>query len=354
MRTRARILLVRHGAGRGRDTPYLEPCLEHLARHRPALHARLRLHDTGERPPGGGTPVLDDVAAVVFWLADPLATLYPECFGEATRIADDAAKRRVRIVNHPRALAASTKSEQSRRWRAAGVPTPRMWRFADRDELVEVSREVPFPAVLRPDGLHGQIGTRWLPDRAALLETATRDIVFPTTLTEFVDVRATYRTAGSRSGHDAIWRRFHHKKRAFVFGDRVRTNHVFFSRDPIVGKHTSTFWEYEHLGSWPPWRKLAAWSTCRACVRADHAHWRRREEAPDLLRRAAAALELGHVAFDYATFPDGRVILWEANPYFALEPWQEAMLTRWRRTRERTPSFYEAIGDLFAELLDDA
>ncbi|MGD8395719.1 MAG: hypothetical protein PVF43_09605 [Candidatus Eiseniibacteriota bacterium] len=353
MGTGSRILLVRHGAGRGRDAPYLEPCLEFLARRRPALHARLHLHHTGKRP-YGPAPALDDVAAVVFWLADPLEELYPECFAEAMRIADAAEARGLRIANHPRALAASTKSEQNRRWRAAGIPTPRMWRFADRDELEAVSREIPFPTVLRPDGLHGQIGTRWLRDRAALLAAATGNVALPGTLTEFVDVRATYRAAGRRSGHHAIWRRFHHKKRAFVFGDRVRTNHIFFSRHPIVGKHSSTFWEYEHLGRWPPWRKLPAWHACRACVRADHAHWRRREEASELLRHAARVLELDHVAFDYAAFPGGDLILWEANPYFALERWQEAMLPAWRRMSERTPSFYEAIGDQFERLLDGA
>ncbi len=62
---RGAILVVRHGRGRGRKSPYMDRALEHLAVRRPELHASLCFWKTGE-----ALPSLSGVAAIVFWLAD--------------------------------------------------------------------------------------------------------------------------------------------------------------------------------------------------------------------------------------------------------------------------------------------
>jgi hypothetical protein len=96
----------------------MEPVFEALARRSPALAARVRIHETG-----APAPSLDGVAAVVFWLADPLRERFPACFEEAVALAAEARRRGVPIVNPPESLSNTVKSRQARRWREAGFDT---------------------------------------------------------------------------------------------------------------------------------------------------------------------------------------------------------------------------------------
>src|SRR5512146_2158218 len=91
------VLLVRHGPGRGRLDNYGNGWLKRLARTGPDLRRRIRIHETGS----GDSPSLDDVAAVVFLLADPVRELYPACYAEASAIAAAATARGIRLVNPP-------------------------------------------------------------------------------------------------------------------------------------------------------------------------------------------------------------------------------------------------------------
>ena len=91
--------------------------------------------------------------------------------------------------------------------------------------------------MLRPDNLYAQIGTHWLRDVTELNRVIDDWGYYPGTLAAFVNTRRPYR----EQEDDSVWARFFHKKRLFVFGDIVRTNHVFFSRSPIVGMKNSIF-----------------------------------------------------------------------------------------------------------------
>jgi D-alanine-D-alanine ligase-like ATP-grasp enzyme len=66
---------------------------------------------------------------------------------------------------------------------------------------------------------------------------------------------------------------------------------------------------------------------------------------------AVRALGLDSAALDYATTADGGVLLFEANPHPYFPPMHERMLVTERRTPERLVSYYETVGDFFAELV---
>jgi len=338
------LLIVRHGPGRGRDYPYLQSCLEHLEQRMPELFKRIRLHETGSPEPS-----LSGVRAVMFWLADPLRDFYPECFEEAMRIAQHAEQEDIPVFQHPESLSNATKSRVSRAWKEAGIPTPDLVHFRDREELDRRISEVSFPAVLRPDNLYSQIGTHWLRDVTELNRIIDNWNYYPGTLAEFVNIRRPYRDLEDGS----VWARFFHKKRLYVFGDIVRTTHVFFSRSPIVGMKNSIFYNYRQylIDNTKAPRELE--EDCAACLRADIEYWESREDNPELLRKAVHTLGLDIAALDYSSFPDGSTMLWEANPYFHLEPWQQAVLPRRRRTDIRIPSFYDSIGEFCHSLLED-
>ncbi|MEM8882523.1 MAG: hypothetical protein AAGD14_00470, partial [Planctomycetota bacterium] len=209
----ASLLLVRHGPDRGRIPNYLEHILDAVRESDPEVMQAVRDHRTGSPAPS-----LDDTRAVVFWLGDPLREWYPDCYTDASAIAREAEKRGIRIVNHPDALSRSVKSVQARLWHEAGIDTPSMTRFESREELRELLEGVRYPVVLRADEAHAQRGMRILNEAADLGDAA---VELPGALAEFVDTRAGWRTVRPRS----IWARLFHKKRAFVMGDIVRTNH---------------------------------------------------------------------------------------------------------------------------------
>jgi hypothetical protein len=333
------VLVVRHGPGRGRLEGYMEPALDFIRRARPDVARRLRLHATGGAPPD-----LDGIRAVLFWLADPLSH-YPACHAEALRIAAEARARGIRLANPPEALLHSIKSVQARLWEAAGIPTPRHWRYGDRAGLLALLARSAYPLLVRADEEHSQTHMHVCRSRAEAERIPDRRLAYPGAVAEFVDVRAAHAVSDSGS----LWAHLYHKKRLFVLGRIVRTNHIFFSRQPIVSEESSLFYRYTG------WRApLAAFSrvafTTRACIDADNAYWAMGEEEPDLMRQAAAALGLDYLAIDYATLPGGRVILWEANPYFYLPPLAHLALPRQRHTADRLASFYGAIADFLIDL----
>jgi hypothetical protein len=335
------VLIVRHGPGRGRGDSFGTPFLDYLRAERPRLAQSLRFWTTGSAP-----PALDGVDVVVFWLADPLRELYPECYQEAQSIADEASRRRLRLINAPEALSHTTKSVQSKRWLSAGIPAATCVPFLDRAEFEIRVRELDFPAIVRPDRLHSQAATYFCRTAGEAARLNDEQLVYPGVIVAFVDTREGYRTSLPGS----IWARFFHKKRAFVFGDRVVPNHIFFSKSPIVGLTSSTFARYRgkrrHL---TPVLRFRKWE--RDAVRVDNAFWQRAPEAPEAMLRAARALDLEVVALDYSTHFDGSVMLWEANPHFALPRWQDGVLPRLRRLEERIRGFAVAHGDFLEDLV---
>lgn len=351
------ILLVRHGAGRGRIPGYWDEALEHLARHHPRLWRRVRLHRTGEP-----LPALDDVGAAVFWLGDPLEELYPRCFEEASEIDS----RVPRVVNPPDALSNTIKSRQASLWRDAGLPTPPSRRFRTRAELREILDRIRYPVLLRPDREHSASRLHLCRSREEALSVPDDRLTYPGTATRFVDVRRGY----SSTLPQTLWARFHHKKRAFVFGETVVPGHLFFSSDPFVRAAGSTLEVHSDardlvrglLDDVPRWDRRLGLSrrllrlvpigrTARRSVRREVHFTTSAPERPDLMRKAARVLGLEFVALDYAVRADGRVVLWEANPYPSLTRWERGILPTRRRLRDRNGRLFEALAGFLGRLV---
>ncbi len=318
--TRA-VLIVCHGPGRGRLGGHVQRLVADARSASPGL--RVSLHETGS----GAAPALDGADAVFFWLADPLRESYPDCYAEAKEIERQATSRGLTVLNPPDALSHSAKSVQAERWRAAGIPAAPAHPFRNRAELAEVAGVARYPLIIRSDTDHG---ARRLPicnDRAQVLALAANRVPLPGVAISFIDTRASYPA-------DSVFGRYYHKKRVCVFGDVVVPNHVVFSPNRIVGMGNSTFRSYARFGgrlaslAW-----LRRWD--RAALRADRVYWQREPEAPDVMRRAVRALGVDFAAIDYSSFADGRVVLWEANPYFDLPPWRLGYMPRQRQLERR-------------------
>ena len=339
------ILLVRHGPGLGRFAGYGERTLQWIRRRDPALAERILVHETGT---GALPTAAAGAGAVVFWMADPLRELYPECHAEATQIAELAARRGARVVNPPAALSNTIKSTQARLWERAGVPCAVSHRFAGRAELEALLATMAMPVIVRPDLLHAQEGMRICGTPAEAVEAVEVDGRYPGALVPFVDTREDYR----RRDPANLWAQFYHKKRVYVFGDVVLPSCIFFSRSPVVAWKGSTFSRYDG------WRSLLEWAAYlrrfdREAVAADIAFVRNPPEQPALMRRATSALGLDFAAIDYSTFVDGSVVLWEANPHPYIPGWRSTGMPLVRRTLPRLARIHAQIAEFFRSLIHD-
>jgi hypothetical protein len=335
------VLVVRHGRGRGRHPRYLQALLDDLERRRPEVHRQLVIHETGA---DGGAPSLDGFGAVVFWLADPLRERFPECFAEASVLADEGRARGLRLVNPPAALSNTVKSTQSRIWQEAGIPSPVQVGAGSPAELVAGAAGLEYPVIVRPDDEHAQRGLRICTTRGEL-EDAAATVAFPAVAASLVDSRAAF----AETAPGTPFARYFHKKRAVVLGDRVIPNELFFSRSPIVASETCTFRKYAGRKSLPAVvSHLLPWD--RRCVDADVEFADRGAVPSDVLLRAVHALELDVAAVDYADLAGGGTVIWEANPHFQLPPIDNMYLAGPRRVRRRYDALTDAFGDFFARL----
>ncbi|HET9063152.1 MAG TPA: hypothetical protein VFO62_07685 [Candidatus Binatia bacterium] len=336
------VLIVRHGPGRGRDLLILPQIDEHIAKARPALRSRIRVHDTG-----APLPSLDGVVAILFYLCDPLKEHYPDCYAEAVAIASAARKRDIKLLNPPENLSNSVKSRQAELWQRAGIPCASARAIRSAADLEPAMAALGLPMILRSDDQHVQVDVR-LCKRIKHVDEAKHTLALPAVALQLIDVRNRWREAAP----DSIMARFHHKKRAMVFGDTVLNNHVFFSRSPIVGQSSCTF-----MADRRRWWKIlrgvgigrARW---RDTLAADYEFFHSPPEAPDVMLRAVAALGLHMAAIDYASLPGGEVVLWEANPYVHLPPWHHAVLADERHIRERTGHQIEVVTGWLDRLAD--
>jgi hypothetical protein len=305
----------------------------------PEIGSRLSFWETGTPQPD-----LNDVAAVLFVLQDPLREFHPDCFQDSVTLADRARELGARIINGPESLSNTIKTTQSRLWRDAGIPTPPCIAFSSIEDLYAAAKELASPMIIKSDLQHSQRGTLVVPDLDTLRRKPAEDIPLPGSLSPIVDTRADYAQLDPRSPYATHY----HKKRAMVFGSHVRNNHVFFSDQPIVGCMSSTF---RHFRSLNPISRVIGNARCRSHVDTDiDFHYSENDDA-ELLVKAAKVLGVEFCAIDYSTHADGRIMLWEANPFFSLHRWPIAVLTRRRKLDERLPHIHETAAAFFRDLL---
>lgn len=330
---RNKILFITHGPGRGRNVPTGDVFLNRLAAKSDPLLKQIRIHRTGD-----ARADLTDVGLVVFWLGDPLMQKYPACYLDAMAIADDAADRGIRILNHPDALSNTTKSVQAEIWAKAGVASAAAAPVANSLELPGAIDRVGFPCIVRSDEEHAQrhVATLFGPQDVPALDS--KDIL-PAVVLHLYDIREEYRQSDP-SDH-SLFSRYHHKARAFVIGDRVMASHLFFSPERIVGLSNCLF---QREASRP--RRMARCfgyhqALLNQLLEADDAYFNGPVQGASELVGAVKVLGLDFAAVDYSIQPDGRIIVWEANPYFWLPDGKASVLSRQRNAVARVDQTFD-------------
>jgi glutathione synthase/RimK-type ligase-like ATP-grasp enzyme len=306
--------------------------LGHIAARHPEAAARIEVVLHPNQP-----QQLEKCEVLVQLMPDPLER-FPERHAWAADIERRAREHGAAVVNSVRVLARATvKSEMLARWREAGIPCPRARRVSSKRELLAFMEEIGGAVIVKGDdgqclnanGLLENLDEARRFDFAAFqdkvefentnrsnrcLEDATPSrAVFAA---EFVDTR----------GNDGLVR----KARCIVMGDAVVRRHLYTSEKWVV--------------------RMPVWDGGEASKEAENRFLAQASTAEDeVCRRATRALGLDVAGIDFSWDKNGKPVLWEANPHYAisrrnLRPEEVANIQR----------HHDALLNYYTSLLRDA
>lgn len=220
------------------------------------------------------------VAAFSAWLQDPAVDwLPPNALARVRQIEGECDLRRVPVINSIDKHTNATKSVGAGIIASLGIRTPKIESLEDatrRDELAERS----FPLILRDDRGHGR--PSFHVTNADQLASVEWDRLRNPIVAEFIDVR---------SPKDGLYRKY----RYLAAGDVGVPRHLIISRD---------------------WEVRAKQRIRNAATQREELDYLREPDPNhDQLQAIRHAMGLDLVAFDYSYDPQGRLVVWEANPY---------------------------------------
>jgi hypothetical protein len=214
------------------------------------------------------------------WLQDPLREEHPQAYELARRVEDAILAAGGAVVNPVDPLSNAIKSVASARLRAAGVPMPKVAPISSSRALPE---GLAFPVIAREDRRHG--GPMQLcRDEQDLANVRWHELHEPVVV-EYRDVR----------GRDGCFRKW----RYVVAGEGGAPRHLVISKKWVVKAQ----------------RRVED-----AAAIAEELAYTGSREVPhrEILVRAAKALELDVVAFDYGRTQGGELVVFEPNPFATL------------------------------------
>jgi hypothetical protein len=290
---RSRLLIVRH---RTYQRQFFDVILKWIAANVPELLGLFDVHDLPVRIRDWSPYALH-----VPWLQDPVQQWSPEAYDQANRLAVECDARRIPVLNRVDCLINATKSRGAALMRGVGVATPRMAPIDDPREFERTLLGLAPPLFVREDWGHARHSFRV--DSEADLRHIPWPMFSRPVGIEIVDVR---------DPRDGVYRKY----RYVAAGDLGVSHHLQSSTEWITrGENRLITPETQD-------------DELRYITRADPNH--------DALQRARCALGLDLVAFDYGYTPDGKAIVWEANPF-------PAILFGTRRLIYRNPAIHRTL-----------
>ncbi|HRK20744.1 MAG TPA: hypothetical protein PLX06_02995 [Fimbriimonadaceae bacterium] len=270
-----KILVLRH---RLRDPAFYDQFLHWLVFHYPDTAEHFFIHDLPDPIPDNPRYCL-----LVPWLQDPVEQWSPTTFQQVVALSELLGQRGIRTVNRLENQANSSKCRASEIIRSVGFRTPRMVLIQDVKAFL-ATPNLPFPFIVREN--EGHRGPMIRVTCGAELERVPWKELFCPVAVEFVDVA---------DPNDGLYRKF----RYTVCGQYGVSHHMVVSENWITHgdnrliSDTSREEELEYLRQEDPHREA--------------------------FFKAAAAMELDLLAFDYGYDREGRPVVWEANPYPSIQ-----------------------------------
>ncbi|HET8553175.1 MAG TPA: hypothetical protein VFM97_11975 [Gammaproteobacteria bacterium] len=255
---------------------------EWLQEHDPAA-ARLFRHTTTGGPlarPTSGTSLL------IPWLWDPVRERKPALYRRLQALEARYERAGVPIINPVRHLSNAIKSRALATLRHAGFTAARALPLSGHSTFDEITAAVGLPFIVRNDhGSHGYVQLVHTPGDFQQVDWSR--LPHPVAL-EYIDTRSA----------DGLFRKY----RYLVTGDSGINRHLIIARPWCV-----------HAGD-----RVRE----RAYVDEEVAFLNEPNPHREALVRAARALKLDFVAFDYSVTRSGKLVIWEPNPFPGL--WSNA------------------------------
>lgn len=267
-----RFLIVRHP----RKSPHFyDVLLSWLEANHPAVRSRFELHLLGGRIRQRSYYVLH-----VPWLQDPVQAWSPTAYQQADRLARDCDALGIPIINRVDRLANAGKVNGAALIGATGIRTPRMARVVDLEVFRETRYGLELPLFVREDWRHSGPIFR-VDSPAELRQLPVRRFRRPVAV-EIIDVQ---------DPRDGLYRKYRYLA-AGEFG-------LPLSMHPCRS-----------------WFAKGTRTEFNAALRDEElAFLSQPDPNHERLQAARRALGLDFVAFDYSYDRQGRLVVWEANPF---------------------------------------
>ena len=214
------------------------------------------------------------------WLQDPVQRWSMDTYVQSLALAEECERHRVPVVNRVDRLLNATKFRGSQLMSAAGVRVPRMALVEDPNVFERDLCGLSLPLFIRED---------WGHDHKCFRIDAPSDL--PLVPWQSFKRPLAVELTDVRSPHDGLFRKY----RFVAAGDVGVSHHLHVSQEWITRGENRVI---------------------NPLTRAEElAYITQPDSNQEVLQRARLALGLDLVAFDYGYTPDGRLIVWEANPF---------------------------------------
>lgn len=267
-----RFLIVRHP---GKYPHFYNVLLHWLEEQYPDVRAFFDLRSLPCRIPDWSRYVLH-----VPWLQDPVQRWSLSGYRQANRLAAQCDQRQIPIINRVDRLLNTAKSTGARLIGSTGIRTPKMVRIEDARQFRETHGGLELPILVREDWGHGGLVCR-ADTLAEVRKLPLRRFSRPVAI-EFIDVQ---------SHHDRRYRKY----RYLAAGDLGMALSLHVCKD---------------------WKSKGGQAEFSEPFRDEElAYTNDPDPNHEQLQAARKALELDFVAFDYSYDHQGKIVVWEANPY---------------------------------------
>jgi hypothetical protein len=269
---RSRVLIVRH---RKYQRRFFDVILKWVATNVPELAPLFDVRDLPIRVHDWSSYALH-----VPWLQDPVQEWSPETYAQANQLAAECDARGIPVLNRVDRLLNATKSLGAELMRSVGIATPKMAPITVPCEFEQSLLGLSLPLFIREDWGHSRHVVRV--DAFSEVPRVPWSTFQRPVAIEIVDVR---------NPRDGL-----HRKYRYVAAGEVGVSH-----------HVQTSAEWITRGENRVITPESREEELHYITQPDPHH--------EVFQRARRALGLDLVAFDYGYTPDGRMIVWEANPF---------------------------------------
>jgi hypothetical protein len=271
-RERRRFLIVRHPA---KKACFYDLILQWVTEYVPEIRGLFELQLLPYRLPADANYSLH-----IPWLQDPVEEWSLTAYRQACQLARQCDERGIPVVNRVDQLSNAVKSVSAQRLSAAGIRTPHVRVIEDPHEFRRTRLGLELPLIVRED--QGHAGAMLRADSEDELNKLPIEHLRRPIAVELIDVC---------SPQDGLFRKF----RYVTAGSLGVPHHMQVTEHWItrgtIRVHNPEVDEQEIVYISEP------------------------EPSHDLFQRARRALNLDVAAFDYGFDRQGRIVIWEANPF---------------------------------------